>query len=407
MIRKNCLVCNSENLHKIIDLGSHPFADTFVPESRISEPDLIIPLVCDLCQECGHVQNRYETDPLARYSQIEYSYTSSNSEFAKNHWNEYAKEIAEELQLKPGSLIVEAGSNDGYLIEQFMKNGHKVVGVDPSPYMADLAKKRNIQTVVALFGKESSQKVLNDHGKADLIIANNVYNHADNPIEFTKSVATLLNAGGSFVFEQPYWLIGLKSGKFDQIYHEHVSYYTVKSASRLLSQAGLKIISAKVVDYHGGSLRIIAKKQEDVSEDSEEEKSMISQEESYRTFDIQTYEEFMRKNLQTRHKFLQKIYQIKEQGHPIIAVGAPAKGNTFLNFYRLDSTVLDYVTDASPHKQGKYTPATRIPIVGDEIFSKYGKVYAIVLSWNIVNLLKEKLSPINSNIEFLVPEEIQ
>ncbi len=404
MIRDSCLICGSNHLSQIIDLGMHPFADTFIPESKLAENDKIYPLVCDLCNDCGQVQNKYETNPLERYSQIEYSYTSSNSAFSRKHWDEYAQEISKKIDLKPNSLVVEAGSNDGYLSEQFAKDRHRVVGVDPSPYMAELAKKRNVDTVVGLFGEEPAKKIIDKYGKADLIIANNVFNHSDNPLEFTRAVANLMNDGATFVFEQPYWIETLKSGKFDQIYHEHVSYFTVRSAKELLERSGLAIYHTEVVDYHGGSLRVFAKKKQDVPVRSESEKEMMEQEEKYGAFDKKTYEEFMKNNLSQRNKFLQKICKIKEDGYRVIAVGAAAKGNTFLNFYRLDNSLVDYVTDSSSHKKGKHTPATRIPIVGDEIFSKFDKVYALILSWNIANQLKDILFKINPKIEFISPE---
>lgn len=402
MKRTSCLVCDSISLKEIVDLGSHPFADTFIPVSRFHEPDTVYPLVCDLCLECGHVQTRYETSPLARYSQVDYSYTSSNSTFSRTHWESYAKEIGHSLKLTPRSLVVEVGSNDGYLAEQFILQGNRVIGVDPSPYMAELAAQRNVNTITGLFDSSIAQAILKDQGKADLVIANNVFNHADNPLDFTNAVATLLASTGSFVFEQPYWLTSIQSGNFDQIYHEHVSYFTVKSAAALLKRAGLVIVSASVVNYHGGSLRIIAQRDETAREASEV-RTMILQEESAGLFDPEMYRTFMHQKLVQRARFLQKIHQIKEQGHPIIAVGAAAKGNTFLNFYKLDHTLLDYVTDSSPHKQWKYTPATRIPIVGDEIFSRYEKVYALILSWNIAAQLKDNLMKINPNIEFISP----
>lgn len=404
MIRKNCLVCDSEQLKEIINLGSHPFADTFVPESRASEGDIVYPLACDLCMHCGHVQTRYETDPLLRYSGVDYSYTSANSHFSRTHWDAYAQEIGTTLHLKPGALIVEAGSNDGYLAEQFIKQGVRVVGVDPSTYMADLAAKRGVETMVDLFGTASAQKIATLHGSADLIVANNVFNHADNPVEFTRAVAALLKPEGSFVFEQPYWLTSIESGKFDQIYHEHVSYFTVRSAVALLARAGMVIRSAVVVDYHGGSLRIIAQKKEAVSEEPKQVRDMIEKEEAFGLFKPETYTMFMQKNFVQRSKFMQRVHQLKEEGATIIAVGAPAKGNTFLNFYGLDNTLIDYATDASPYKQGKYTPATRIPIVGDDIFAQYAKPYALVLSWNIASQLKTVLSKFNTNIEFISPE---
>ncbi|MBS3082039.1 class I SAM-dependent methyltransferase [Candidatus Pacearchaeota archaeon] len=403
MIRDKCLICDSNNLVQIIDLGSHPFADTFVPESKISEPDLIYPLVCDLCIECGNIQTKYSTNPLDRYSNIDYSYTSSNSAFSRGHWEKYAQNITEQLNLKKNSFVVEIGSNDGYLTEQFLKNNNKVLGIDPSPYMAELAKDRNVPTIIGLFGTEYSREILDKYGEIDLVIANNVFNHSDNPLDFVTCVSNILKKDGSFVFEQPYWIDTLKSGKFDQIYHEHVSYFTVRSLKKLLARVGLVISYVKIVDYHGGSLRIIAQKKEHCKE-SESVEKMISEEQRNGAFESETYKKFMDKTRLQRSKFLERICRIKEEGYKIIAVGAAAKGNTFLNFYRLDNTLIDYVTDASPHKKGKYTPATRIPIVGDEIFSKFDKVYALILSWNIADILKEKLAVFNKNIEFISPE---
>ncbi len=406
MFRDYCLVCDSKNIEEIIDLGSHPFADTFIPESKKSSADMVYPLICTLCKECGHIQNKCVTDPIDRYSQNDYSYTSSNSSFSRNHWDSYAKEISEAIKLPSGSLIFEAGSNDGYLSEKFNLMGHKSIGIDPSPYMAELAKKRNVETVVGLFGDSSVDKHLNNYGSAKLVVANNVFNHSDNPVAFTLSVAKLLADGCYFVFEQPYWLVGIKAGKFDQIYHEHVSYFTVKSAKALLARAGLVISKAEVVDYHGGSLRIIAQKNASLIE-SVEVKNMIEEEEKYGTFKIETYKKFMNKQNERKHLFLERLYKLKNEGKAIIAVGAPAKGNTFLNFYNLDKTAIDYVTDSSPHKMGKYTPATRIPIVGDEIFSKYSEVCALLLSWNLKDQLLPILSKINPKIQFISPEEIQ
>ncbi|MBM3232285.1 class I SAM-dependent methyltransferase [Candidatus Pacearchaeota archaeon] len=401
MLRNSCLVCDSKEIDEIIDLGSHPFADTFIPESRKSEADKVYPLVCTLCLNCGHVQTKYSTDPNERYSQIDYSYTSSNSNFSRTHWDSYAKEISQELNLSKGATIIEVGSNDGYLSEQFNKAGYKSIGVDPSPYMVELAKKRGVTTILGLFVKETSDKTLSKYGKVDLVVANNVFNHSDNPLEFVKSVANILKDEGYFVFEQPYWVTSIRTEKFDQIYHEHVSYFTVRSAKTLLARAGLSIINAKIVNYHGGSLRVIAQK---VNKESQAEK-MIKEEEKEGIFKIETYRNFMDKIKNQRNIFLERVYKLKQNNKPIIAVGAAAKGNTFLNFYGLNKTVIDYVTDSSPHKIGKYTPLTRIPIVNDDVFKNYDEVYALILSWNLKDQLLPILSKINQNIQFISPEE--
>lgn len=401
MFRKSCLVCKSLNLVKIIDLGIHSFADTFIPESRLSESEMIYPLSCDLCLDCGQIQSSCETNPRDRYSLYDYSYTSSNSSFARNHWEKYAKDVSEKLKISSGSFIIEIGSNDGFLAEQFQKQGHKVLGVDPSAYMADLAEERNIETIISLFEQNTARKIFNRFGKAQLIVANNVFNHSDQPVDFVKAVAELLAENGTFVFESPYWLVSFKEKKFDQIYHEHINYFTVRSCSKILEQAGLKISEIEIADYHGGSLRIFARKKENMADESSQVKLMVEEEFSSKIFDPKSYEIFMEHILTQRNIFMKKIYDIKSQDKSIIAVGAAAKGNTVLTFYHLDNSLIDYVTDVSPHKCGKYTPLTRIPICSDDIFAKYGEVYALILSWNISDSLKSNLYKINPKIKFL------
>lgn len=401
MFRTFCLICNSPNIIKIIDLGIHPFADTFISESRLSEPEPAYPLSCYLCQDCGQIQTSCITNPTDRYSLYDYAYTSSNSSFARNHWEKYAKDVSKKLNLQPDSFIIEAGSNDGFLAELFQKDGHRVLGVDPSQYMANLAKQRNVETVVDLFNLDTAKKILSQFGKAQLIIANNVFNHSNSPVDFARTAAGLIAPNGTFVFESPYWLSSLKDKRFDQIYHEHVSYFTVSSCAKILEKVGFKISDVELVDYHGGSLRVFAKRKEDIAEESPKVKIMADEEFSFKIFDPKTYEDFMKYILTQRNNFLKKIYDIKSRGKPIIAVGAAAKGNTFLNFYHLDNSLIDYITDASSHKCGKYTPLTRIPICRDDIFAKYDEVYALILSWNISDQLKKNLYKINPKIKFL------
>jgi len=267
-----------------------------------------------------------------------------------------------------------------------------------------LAVERGIKTYSVLFDTESSGNIRNEFGNADLIIANNVFNHTNDASDFLNGVVNLLSEDGIFVYELPYWYNTIKDKKFDQIYHEHVSYYTVKLSYELLRKFGLEIIDVEVVDYHGGSLRVFSKKVNNVNLHSHIS-DMIKEEEDYGLFDEMTYKFFMQGLHDRKNKFMKEIYRIKSEGYSIIGVGAAAKGNTFLNFYNLDNTILDYVTDTSEHKQGKYTPLTRIPIVGDEIFAEYDKVYALILSWNISDIIKENLKRINNKIEFLsLPE---
>jgi SAM-dependent methyltransferase len=398
------LFCESARLTTILDLGLHPFADTFLKEEDLPKGERVYPLICDLCDDCGQVQLRCITDPDDRYTNHDYSYTSSNSAFARKHWDAYAQEVAERISLQ-GGLVVEAGSNDGYLAEQFAKRGNTAIGVDPSPYMAKLAEARGVKTRVALFGKSVAEQILREHGNAELIVANNVFNHSDNPVDFAKAAAELLAPNGTFVFEMPYWLISIRSRKFDQIYHEHVSYFSVTSAESVLRRAGLAIFAAEVVDYHGGSLRVYAKHAARVHACPEAE-SFKREEREFGLFDHGMYRRFMKELLAMRASFLEEVYRISARGGIIIAVGAAAKGNTLLNFYNLDHKTIHFVTDASEHKQGKYTPYTRIPIRPDAIFAQYDPVHALILSWNLSDGLKQALAKIQPNISFISPWQV-
>lgn len=401
MFRKNCLICDSNDLKEIINLGMHPFADTFVPQKEAEGPDVVYPLICDLCKNCGQVQIRCITNPKERYCKIDYSYTSSNSEFSRTHWENYAKEVSLKANLGKDGFIVEIGSNDGYLSYQFLKEGQKVLGVDPSPYMNELAKKNGVSTLTSIFNEEVAKDIIKNYGKADMIIANNVFNHSNNPLDFAKGVRLLLKDDGIFVFELPYWQDTIKSGKFDQIYQEHISYFTALSSKELMERVGMTLFDIDIINYHGGSLRVYVKPKEALKDHCKKALDLIEMEKRDGLFKEKTYYSFVDKINRERSIILKKIYEIKGNGISIVAVGAAAKGNTLLNFYGLNNTTIDYVTDASPHKQNKFTPLSRIPIRGDEVFSHYKEVYALILSWNISNQLKDILYKINPNIKFI------
>jgi len=202
-----------------------------------------------------------------------------------------------------------------------------------------------------------------------------------------------------FVFEVPYWKHLVQDRKFDQIYHEHVTYFTVKSSAFILRKAGMSIWKIEVVDYHGGSLRVYAKHGNHECKESEE---MIKDEEILGLFKAETYEFFMNDIEEQKMCFMKHVFEIKSSSdEPIIAVGAAAKANTLLNYYGLNAGLIDYITDTSPHKQGKFTPLSRIPIVGDDEFSAYEKPYAVVLAWNIEHKIRPILDKINPNIQYI------
>ena len=378
LLTKKCLI-TGEPVTKILDFGMHPYADTFVSKDQLSLTEPTLPLEVYLNELSGQIQLGYVSHDYERYSLYSYSYTSSNSKFARDHWDAYYQKMKELFNTKD-SLVVEIGSNDGYLSQHFLKDNNKVLGIDPSAEMCRLAVDRGVETYNTLFTKEAAGTVSKKYGNAKLIVANNVFNHSNNPVDFAEGVADLLAKDGVFVFELPYWGSTVESGRFDQTYHEHVSYFTMKSTYSLLSKVGLKITGFELVDYHGGSLRVYSKKEEGATTNPEVF-DMIKKETEQGLFDVETYTKWQKTLAQKRNEFLKNLYSLKvtEPDVAIIGVGAAAKANTFLNYYNIDSTVLDYVTDSSTHKQGKYTPLTRIPIVGDEVFRDYEKVYALIL----------------------------
>jgi 2-polyprenyl-3-methyl-5-hydroxy-6-metoxy-1,4-benzoquinol methylase len=242
---------------KILDFGQHPYADTFVAEDQLNLSEPVFPLQVYLNADSGSIQLGYVSHATDRYNLYSYSYTSSNSATARAHWDEYSTTVQGPWN-RPG-MAVEIGSNDGYLIGKFGTLGRRILGIDSSRAMCDIAESRGISCINALFDHSVAQQVIRQHGPAHMVMANNVFNHANDPVAFARAVADLLVKDGIFVFEVPYWLSMIESGRFtDMVYHEHPTYWTVKMAWTVLELAGLEIVDFDVVDYHGGSLRVIA-----------------------------------------------------------------------------------------------------------------------------------------------------
>jgi SAM-dependent methyltransferase len=408
MFRIKCLICNSTSLESIFDLGMHPLADSFIPKERESLPDKCYPLEVQICHDCGNIQLRCITSPEERYQDIEYSYTSSHSEFSMRYWEGYADYAIGLCGTRSGALnILEIGSNDGYLLGILKGKGHIVKGIDASPAACESAKMRGIDVCCSIFSDQVAQKICNGLSrKYDLIIANNVFNHANEPLDFAQGVNRLLADKGRFVFESPYWLSTLKSGHFDQIYHEHVTYPTARSIGALMEEGGFSVFDVEMSEYHGGSLRVVAEKYSSGAGRSKLS-SMIDAEVQEGIFSIDYYRNYIKKITLERDRFLQRLYEIRtnEPDAPIVCMGAAAKANTFINFYRLDRSTIRYVTDVSPTKIGKMTPLSRIPIASDEVLRYMSQPYAIITSWNLAEIIRKKLLPINSNIRFISPNE--
>jgi len=397
--RLKCLCCGKKNLSEIINLGKHSFADRFIPKKKLKAKDPVFPLVIDLCKNCKFIQSRSITNPKSRYIDLDYSYTSANSKYSRNHWIEFANSLKKKNNLRD-KKIIEIGSNDGFLCSILQKEGANVIGVDASNFMVRLCKQKKIRSIHSIFNFSQSKKIKKIFGIADIIIANNVFNHSNEPNDFLKGIYNLLKKNGIFVFEQPNFTIGALSLKFDQIYHEHISYFTVKNIYSILKYNNFKINKISKNDYHGGSLRTVAiKKSSNFKEYNIS--SFLNFEKLNNIYQVGYYKKMMNKIILKKEKLLIKLNQLIKKGYVIAGIGVGAKSNTFLTFYGLDNKIVNFLTDSSIYKQNKYTPVTRILIKDDKEIKKYKKIACIILSWNISKLVIRKIKKLNNNIKLI------
>ena len=243
---------------EIFDLGLHPFADTFISKKYLDKKEPEYPLKCRINLSTGCIFNQVITHDKKRYNLYDYSYTSSNSNYSKNYWQKYALDFSKKYLVK--GKIFEIGCNDGFLLEQFKKFGYEVSGCDASKFITKISKKKNLNIFYKIFNFKNSSEIKKKNGKFNFIIANNVVNHSNNPNDFIKGVKNILDKDGFFIFEQPYWVSMMNSKKIDQIYHEHITYFTLKFSDWILRQNGMYIHDYEITEYHGGSLKVIAKK---------------------------------------------------------------------------------------------------------------------------------------------------
>lgn len=402
MKRIKCLSCGSRDLEQILDLGLQPFADSFLTEEDKYKGVISYPLGCVACTSCWLIQTSCITSAEERYLGVDYAYNSENSSLAREHWQEFAGHD-KAWGLKSNDLVVEIGSNDGYLLSLFASNGYKTLGIDPAHSQAKKARQRGLEIIEEIFTSDLASTVNEGiEQKAVLIIANNVFNHSNDPLDFLEGVAKILHKDGTFVFEVPYWGSLIADGKFEQVYHEHVSYFTVQNLSELVMKTPFSISKIAMVDYHGGSLRVeLQFKENDGFEMARWQSKWIEEENQRGLFDLTTYKNFQENLVQIKKSFMNSLIEYKKEGYSIGALGAAAKGNTILNWLGLESSLLDFVLDSSPYKIGKRTPGSDILIHDDDYIASLDKVVLIVLAWNISTVVVEKLRKINPKAEFI------
>jgi SAM-dependent methyltransferase len=385
-----CRICKKDSFYKYLDLGQTPPADDFLVESRLDQSEIFYPLRVQMCNECGLHHLDYIVPPEILY-QNEYPYESSTTKTGRDHFHGFAKHVKESYSLLEKSLVIDIGSNVGVLLEGFKKLNLQVLGIDPAQQMCEIANANGIETINAFFNLELVKKIVKEHGKASIVTGTNVIAHIDNHHEMMKSICHLLDDNGLFIFEAPYLLDLVENLEYDTIYHEHLAYLSVKPVKYLVEQFGLEIVNIEKVKIHGGSLRyyISRKGKNPVGEIVKkylinEEKTMLYNHSRLNQFAVSVREHKM--------KLINLLLDLKEEGASIAGLSAPAKGMTLLNYCNIDNHILDFVTEKSMLKIGKYTPGTHIPIFDDNKLIEKMPNYALILAWNFANEIMQNLS---------------
>lgn len=375
-----CRMCQSRNLHKFLDLGFTPPADQFRRKDQLAEPETHYPLEVYMCEDCGLAQLGYVVSPEILYRN-DYPYESSITKAGHEHWGKFAKRVVQSLDLKKDDLVVDIGSNVGVLLEAFKNEGMRIQGVDPAANIVMLAHERGIDTICDFFNSETVEKITTEKGKASAVTATNVFAHVDDVYALMDDISVLLKNDGVFIFEAPYFVNLLKHVEYDTIYHEHLSYLSVKPLVSFFKKFKMEIFNIEQVDIHGGSFRVYIDRI-GVRKVSDVVSKMLKEEDDMRIYSKEVLSDFAQKVENNRSELSWMLQTIKQKGQRIAGVSAPAKGMTLLNYCRIGNETLDFITEKSTLKIGRFTPGMHIPVQPDSYLLEKKPDYALLLAWN-------------------------
>jgi 2-polyprenyl-3-methyl-5-hydroxy-6-metoxy-1,4-benzoquinol methylase len=376
-----CRFCDARLTHSFADLGMSPLANRFLREDQLDQMEPFYPLHALVCERCLLVQLEQFETPDAIFS--DYPYFSSFSSTWLEHCKRYADMAVERFALGPDSQIVELASNDGYLLQYFVEKKVPVLGIEPAANVAEVAIEHGIPTVVEFFGSQAARKLATS-SPADLLIGNNVLAHVPDLNDFVAGMKILLKAGGVITMEFPHLMRLVEDRQFDTIYHEHFSYFSFHTARQVFAAHALTLFDVEELPTHGGSLRIFGGHAEDDSKpvtDAVEDLERREREAGLLTLD--TYLSFPQLVQKDKREVVASLIALKDDGKTIAGYGAPAKGNTLLNFCGIGTDFIDYTVDANPHKQGLYLPGTHIPIRAPESIRQTRPDVVFILPWNV------------------------
>jgi 2-polyprenyl-3-methyl-5-hydroxy-6-metoxy-1,4-benzoquinol methylase len=359
-----------------------PLSNSFLRPEQLKQMEPYYPLHARVCSQCFLVQLEQFERPENIFG--EYAYFSSYSDSWLRHALKYSEDMIKRWQLGPKSLVVEVASNDGYLLQYFQAKGIRVLGLEPAQNVAQAAKKKGIPTIARFFGTQTAQDLLAQGDQADLLVANNVLAHVPDLRAFVAGLKILLKSEGTLTLEFPHLLRLIDGGQFDTIYHEHFSYFSLSTAERIFAKYALTVFDVEEFPTHGGSLRLFVCHAGAGSRQIHARVLKLREREAEAGLSmIQTYANFGKKVRETKRALLDLLIGVKRAGKSVAAYGAPAKGNTLLNYCGIGSGFLDYTVDISPHKQGLFLPGTHIPIFHPDEIQRTHPDYILILPWNL------------------------
>lgn len=402
----NCRHCAAPLSHTFLDLGFAPPSNAYLTAADLAKPEKYFPLRVKVCDQCWLVQTEDHAQANELFSP-DYAYFSSTSSGWLAHAEHYAAQVSSELNLNADSLVIEVASNDGYLLKNFVAMRIPCLGIEPTDSTATAAEEKGIPVLREFFGEALAKQLAREGRQADLIIGNNVYAHVPHINDFTRGLKSVLKPSGTITLEFPHLMRLLEHCQFDTIYHEHYSYLSLSTVSRIFKAAGLRIWKVEELDTHGGSLRIYGCHDEDDRADHQSVVAMLQLESNYGLQQLDTYLDFQTRANKIKDDLLYFLIKQKRAGKKVAAYGAAAKGNTLLNYAGVKPDLLPLVCDAAASKQGKFMPGSHIPIFSpDQLFVEKPD-YVLILPWNICEEVRRQNADIEKNgVKFIkaVPE---
>ena len=400
-----CRLCGASLTHTFVDLGMSPLCESYVPADALEEPEIFYPLHVRQCSSCLLVQLPAYVSGEEIFS--DYAYFSSYSDSWVAHAKRFADAMIDTLSLTGDGLVTEVASNDGYLLQHFMARGIPVLGVEPAKNVAEVAQSLGIPTVVQFLGATTGGDIAEHRGRADLVVANNVFAHVPDIRDFAAGLRELVKDTGLVTLEFPHLLRLMRRRQFDTIYHEHYSYLSLLTASRALATAGLRVVDVEELDTHGGSLRVHSRPEEHAGEPTERVNAVLEEEDLAGLHTLDGHAGFAREVLKIKSDLLDFLISAASAGRSVAGYGAPGKGNTLLNHCGIREDLLQYTVDRSPFKQGKFLPGTHIPIFAPDHLAETRPDYVLVLPWNLRDEISQQLAYVRSwgaRLVFPIPE---